>query len=108
MPQLIEARDRGATFFTTALLHRPFVETYRLHRADRRQEAVDLFATLLPYLAFKHQHLDVALHLIKRYAVERSVFTTNRVREPVLPFDGMHERHAAEVIAEVLEIEKSL
>ena len=108
MPQLIEDLERGAHFMTTTLVNKPFVQVYKLHKAGRRFEAVALFNTLLPYLAFKHQHIDIALPLVKRYAVARGIFQTARVRPSGLAFDAVHERHARELIVGMMEIENQI
>jgi 4-hydroxy-tetrahydrodipicolinate synthase len=108
IPQLIEALDRGVHFVTTTAINKPFIHIFNLHRAGKRQEAIELFDQLLPYLAFTHQHIDISIHFLKRYCKRRGLFSTIRTRQPILPFDSYHERCAAELIERVINIEDSL
>jgi len=108
LPQLIEALDRGTQFLTTTAINKPFVHIFRLHREGDREAAVRLFNSILPYMAFAHQHLDVSIHFLKRYCRRRGLFATANVREPVLPFDRYHERCSAELIEQVIAIEDEL
>lgn len=108
LPQLIEALDRGTQFLTTTAINKPFVHIFRLHRSGRREDAVQLFNSILPYMAFAHQHLDVSIHFLKRYCYRRGLFSTVNVRQPILPFDRYHERCSSELIDEVIAIEDGL
>ncbi|MBM3935344.1 MAG: hypothetical protein FJ319_13810 [SAR202 cluster bacterium] len=108
LPQLIESLDRGAHFLTTASVNRPFVKVMQLHRASRRKEAIDLFNATLPFVAFKQQHLDISLNILKRYCVRRGIFKTAKCRDPILPFDAHHERLTQEVLDGIIALEDSL
>ena len=108
LPQLIEALDRGAHFLTTTAINKPFVRIFRLYRAGERAAAIDLFDSILPFLAFAHQHIDVSINFYKRYCKRRGLFATTRVRPPVLPFDRYHERITAEIVEQMIAIEDGL
>ena len=108
LPQLIEALDRGTHFLTTTAINKPFVHIFRLHRAGKRAKAIELFYSILPFLAFAHQHIDVSIHFYKRYCKRRGLFRTVLVREPILPFDSHHERHAVEIIERIIAVEDRL
>src|SRR5690606_37136532 len=45
--QMIEGLDRGIHAFMPTALHAIYVRIYRLHRSDRRDEALALFERLL-------------------------------------------------------------
>jgi len=79
-----------------------------LYASGRRTEARNLFEQVLPVLAFSNQHLDISIHFFKRLLHAQGVYATARVREPILPFDAVHERVAAELIGRVMAIEGDL
>ena len=70
-----------------------------------RAEAQALFERLLPVLAFSNQHLDISIHFFKRLLHAQGIYRTPRVREPILRFDHVHERRAAELIEYVIALE---
>jgi len=96
--QMIEALDRGVNAFMPTVLHYVYVRVFNLHRAGRREEAKELFYELVPILAFSHQHLDISIHFNKKLVYKQGMFSTDRVREPILPFDEYHNRVAEELI----------
>ena len=96
--QMIEALDRGVNAFMPTILHDVYVKIFNLHYSGRREEAKEIFYELVPILAFSHQHLDISIHFNKRLVHELGIFSTDRVREPILPFDNFHESIAAELI----------
>lgn len=102
--QMIEALDRGVNAFMPTVLHHAYVKIYDLHRAGRREEAKELFYELVPILAFSHQHLDISIHFNKKLVCKQGIFSTDRVREPILPFDEYHNRIAEELITKALNI----
>jgi len=106
--QMIEALDRGVHAFMPTGMHRIYVRIYALYASGRRTEARNLFEKVLPVLAFSNQHLDVSIHFFKRLLHAQGVYATARVREPILPFDAVHERVAAELIGRVMAIEGDL
>jgi dihydrodipicolinate synthase/N-acetylneuraminate lyase len=96
--QMIEALDRGVNAFMPTVLHYVYVKIFNLHRAGRREEAKELFYELVPILAFSHQHLDISIHFNKKLVCRQGLFSTDKVREPILPFDEYHGRVAEELI----------
>ncbi len=108
IPQMIEALDRGVHAFNTTAIDKPFVHIYRLHRAGRRREAQDLFDRVTPYLAWSHQHIDISIQFLKRYCHRRGIFSTPKVRPPIMEYDAFHERCGEELLERVIAIEESL
>jgi 4-hydroxy-tetrahydrodipicolinate synthase len=96
--QMIEALDRGVNAFMPTVLHGTYGKIFNLHHSGKREEACKLFYELVPILAFSHQHLDISIHFNKRLVYEQGIFSTNKVRDPILPFDKYHERIAEELI----------
>jgi 4-hydroxy-tetrahydrodipicolinate synthase len=106
--QMIEALDRGVDAFMPTGMHRIYARIYDLYVSGKREEARELFENVLPVLAFSNQHLDISIHFFKRLLHAQGVYATARVREPILPFDAVHERVAAELIARVMALEAEL
>lgn len=106
--QMIEALDRGVHAFMPTGMHRIYTRIHELYCAARRDEARDLFERVLPVLAFSNQHLDISIHFFKRLLHAQGVYATARVRDPILPFDVVHERIAADLIERVMAIEAGL
>ena len=104
--QIIEALDRGVHAFMPTGMHELYTRIYDLHREGRRDEARLLFERLLPVLAFANQHLDISIHFFKRLLYVQGIFRTPRVRQPILPFDAIHEQHAARLIELAMELEQ--
>jgi 4-hydroxy-tetrahydrodipicolinate synthase len=102
--QIIEALDRGVHAFMPTGMHELYTRIYSLYRAGQREEARVLFEQLLPVLAFANQHLDISVHFFKRLLHRQGIYSTPRVRQPILPFDEVHERVAAELIRRVIEL----
>lgn len=102
--QIIEALDRGVHAFMPTGMHELYTRIYSLHRAGQREEARVLFEQLLPVLAFANQHLDISIHFFKRLLHRQGIYSTTRIRQPVLPFDEVHERVAEELIRRVIEL----
>lgn len=106
--QMIEAFDRGVHSIMPTGMHRVYTTIDRLYRAGEREQAQALFRRLLPVLAFSNQHLDISIHFFKRLLQREGIYTTARVREPILPFDAVHERVADELIALALRLTDEL
>lgn len=102
--QMIEGLDRGVHAFMPTGLHEIYTRIERLHRGGRRDEAVALFRRIAPLLGFSNQHLDISIHFFKRLLHRQGIFTTDRVREPITPFDSHHRRIADELIDDVLPL----
>jgi 4-hydroxy-tetrahydrodipicolinate synthase len=100
--QMIEALERGVHSFMPTGLHELYVRIDLLHRGGQHQEARYLFERLLPVLAFANQHLDFSIRFFKRLLWRQGLYATPRVREPLLPFDAVHERLADELIERAL------
>jgi dihydrodipicolinate synthase/N-acetylneuraminate lyase len=102
--QIIEALDRGVHAFMPTGMHELYTRIYSLYQSERRDEARALFERLLPVLAFANQHLDISVHFFKRLLHKQGIYATSRVREPILPFDPVHERVAEQLIARTMEL----
>lgn len=99
--QFIEALDRGVHAFMPTGLHEIYVKIFDLYKSGDREGAKDLFNRILPVVAFSNQNLDISIHFFKRLLHAQAIYATPRVREPILPFDGHHEKIAQEHISEV-------
>lgn len=96
--QMIEALDRGVHAFMPTGMHTIYTRIYALYAAGQRDDARELFNRLLPVLAFSNQHLDISIHFFKRLLHQQGIYATDRVREPILPFDAEHQKIADELI----------
>ena len=106
--QMIEALDRGVHAFMPTGMHAIYTRIFALYQNGDRAGAAELFQRVLPVLAFSNQHLDISIHFFKRLLHAEGLYDTPNVREPLLPFDGWHERIAQELIAHVLSLTASL
>lgn len=106
--QMIEALDRRVDAFMPTILHDVYNKIFQLHRIGKREEAKTVFEIFLPIISFSHQHLDISIHFNKRLVNRQGLFSTSRVREPILPFDQYHERIADELINRAIELSNSL
>lgn len=106
--QFIEALDRGVHAFMPTGMHEIYTSIYSLYQKGRRDEAIRLFEKIVPVLAFSNQHLDISIHFFKRLLYKQGVFSTPRVREPILPFDEYHKRIADNLIDKVQQITKEI
>jgi 4-hydroxy-tetrahydrodipicolinate synthase len=102
--QMIEGLDRGVHAFMPTGMHEIYCEIYRLYASGDRPGAVGLFRKLLPVLAFSNQHLDISIRFFKRLLWREGIYETARVREPLLPFDEIHEKVADELIEYVMKL----
>lgn len=96
--QMIEALDRGVHTFMSTIMHKQYKMIYDHHQSGNRNLAKDLFQRIVPILAFSHQHLDISIHFNKRFYYRQGIFKTDRVRDPILPFDQYHKKVADELI----------
>ncbi len=106
--QMIEGLDRGVHAFMPTGMHRIYTRIYALYADGCRDEACALFNKVAPVLAFSNQHLDISIHFFKRLLHAQGVYATPRVRDPILPFDAVHERQANEHIKRVMALEEEL
>lgn len=106
--QMIEGLKRGVHAFMPTGMHRIYVKIYNLYHSGEHEEAENLFCRILPVLAFSNQHLDISIHFFKRLLFRQGIYPTDRVRQPLLPFDEIHRQTADGLIDRVIEIESGL
>jgi dihydrodipicolinate synthase/N-acetylneuraminate lyase len=106
--QMIEGLKRGVHAFMPTGMHYIYVNIYRFFEAGNHDEAEKLFLKLLPVLAFSNQHLDISIHFFKRLLYKQGIYPTFNVREPILPFDSLHQELADKLINKVIDIENDL
>jgi 4-hydroxy-tetrahydrodipicolinate synthase len=102
--QIIEALDRGVHAFMPTGMHELYARIHTLYQEGEREQARALFERLLPVLAFANQHLDISVHFFKRLLHKQGIYATSRVREPILPFDQVHQRIADRLIDRAIEL----
>ena len=78
--------------------------TISIYCGGRREQVRALFERLLPVLAFSYQHVDLSMRFFKRLLWRQGIYATPRVREPILPFDAVHDRLTDELIERVLAL----
>jgi 4-hydroxy-tetrahydrodipicolinate synthase len=103
--QMIEAMDRGVHAFMPTGMHPIYTRIFSLYQSGQREAAQTLFRRLLPVLAFSNQHLDISIHFFKRLLHRQGIYATPRVRDPILPFDDIHEKVSAELIEHVINLQ---
>lgn len=103
--QIIEALDRGVHAFMPTGMHAIYTRIHGLYVRGRRDDARALFNRLLPVLAFSNQHLDMSIHFFKRLLHRQGTYATDRVRQPIIPFDAHHARVADELIEYAIALE---
>ncbi len=103
--QMIEGLDRGLHAFMPTALHWTYSRIFKLYGLGKRAEARALFNKILPVLAFSNQHIDISIHFFKRLLHEQGIYPTSRVREPIMPFDAIHEKNAMELVNHAILVE---
>jgi len=68
----------------------------------------ELFRKILPVLAFSNQHLDISIHFFKRLLFRQGIYPTPNVREPILPFDKLHQEIADSHIELIMQLEEAI
>lgn len=106
--QMIEGLDRGVHAFMPTGMHWIYTQIYDLYRSGNREGAKKLFNEILPILAFSNQHLDISIHFFKRLLWRQGIYPTPKVRDPVLPFDHIHQKIADELIDHIIRLENNL
>lgn len=106
--QMIEGLQRGVHAFMPTGMHYIYTSIYNHYVNGNFVEAEKLFRRILPILAFSNQHLDISIHFFKRLLFRQDVYPTANVRQPILPFDHIHQEIADRHINQILEIEKNL
>jgi len=102
--QMIEAMERGVHAFMPTGMHEIYTAIYSFFNNGKVKEAQSLFEDLLPVLAFSNQHLDISIHFFKRLLYRQGIYSTPLVRQPILPFDEIHERIANNLIDRIMEM----
>jgi dihydrodipicolinate synthase/N-acetylneuraminate lyase len=106
--QMIEGLQRGVHAFMPTGMHFIYSAIYRLFISGDEKEAENLFQQILPVLAFSNQHLDISIHFFKRLLFKQGIYPTPNVREPILPFDKLHQQIADKHIAKIIQLENGL
>jgi len=106
--QMIEGLKRGVHAFMPTGMHWIYPEIYRLWTSGQMQEANLLFQQILPVLAFSNQHVDISIHFFKRLLYRQGIYSTANVRQPILPFDEVHEEIADQLIDTVMSLEQEI
>ncbi len=106
--QMIEGLKRGVHAFMPTGMHYIYTTIYRLFESGNQQEAENLFQSILPILAFSNQHLDISIHFFKRLLFKQGIYPTNLSRNPILPFDQLHQQIADKHIAKIIQLENGL
>lgn len=102
--QMLEGLQRGIHAFMPTAMHQIYCEIYRRYQAGDAENARALFNKVLPVLAFSNQHLDISVHFFKRLLWRQGIYATPRVRQPILPFDDIHQREADRLLEYVLPL----
>ncbi|MCG3210340.1 MAG: 4-hydroxy-tetrahydrodipicolinate synthase [Anaerolineae bacterium] len=102
--QMLEGLARGVHAFMPTGMHHIYTAIFNRYQAGQTEAARDLFYELLPVLAFANQHLDISIHFFKRLLWRQGIYATPRVREPILPFDAIHQQEADRLIERVMHL----
>lgn len=106
--QMIEGLTRGVHAFMPTGMHWIYCKIYKLWKEGKESEATKLFQQILPVLAFSNQHLDISIHFFKRLLYRQGIYPTEKVRDPILPFDRVHQQIADQLIDRVIGIENDI
>lgn len=106
--QMIEGLKRGVHAFMPTGMHWIYTEIFRLWTSGKEEEATLLFQQILPVLAFSNQHLDISIHFFKRLLNRQGIYPTARVRDPIVPFDWIHQQIADQLIQLIIGLENAI
>ena len=106
--QMMEGLNRGVHAFMPTGMHYIYTSIYRLFKEGQTEKADDLFRKILPVLAFSNQHLDISIHFFKRLLFRQGSYPTPIVREPILPFDKIHQEIADKYIDLIMYLENEI
>jgi len=106
--QLPEGLRRGVHAFMPTGMHWIYPKIFNDYRCGNVKESTALFHEILPVLAFSNQHLDISIRFFKRLLWRQGMYPTPDVREPLLPFDDIHEEMADQLIEKVVQIENRI
>jgi 4-hydroxy-tetrahydrodipicolinate synthase len=103
--QMIEGLQRGVHAFMPTGMHYIYTSIYKLYKEGQQEKAEEMFRQILPVLAFSNQHLDISIHFFKRLLFRQGIYPTPNVREPILPFDNLHQEIADKHIEQIMQLE---
>ncbi|MDX1284259.1 MAG: dihydrodipicolinate synthase family protein, partial [Draconibacterium sp.] len=106
--QMMEGLQRGVHAFMPTGMHNIYTSIYRLFKEGKINSAEVLFSKILPVLSFSNQHLDISVHFFKRLLYKQGIYNTPQVRQPILPFDELHQDIADKWIEKVILLENEL
>ncbi|MBW6480965.1 MAG: dihydrodipicolinate synthase family protein [Bacteroidales bacterium] len=106
--QMIEGLMRGVHAFMPTGMHWIYTEIYNLWEKGKKEKATLLFHKILPVLAFSNQHLDISIHFFKQLLNKQGIYATSNVREPILPFDFVHQQISEKLIDFIIQTENKL
>jgi dihydrodipicolinate synthase/N-acetylneuraminate lyase len=106
--QMIEGLQRGVHAFMPTGMHYIYTTIYRLFESGNQKEAENLFQSILPILAFSNQHLDISIQFFKRLLFKQGIYPTHLSRNPILPFDTLHQQIADKHIEKIIQLENGL
>jgi dihydrodipicolinate synthase/N-acetylneuraminate lyase len=103
--QMPEGLQRGVHAFMPTGMHWIYSKIFSSYHEGKTDAAVSLFNDILPVLAFSNQHLDISIHFFKRLLWKQGIYPTPNVREPIIPFDLIHQYIADALIEHIIKIE---
>lgn len=106
--QMPEGLQRGVHAFMPTGMHWIYTKIFTDYREGAIKKALALFNQILPVLSFSNQHLDISIHFFKRLLWKQGIYPTPHVREPILPFDQIHQEIADELIDQIIQIEHQI
>lgn len=90
--QMLESLDRGVDVIMPTAMTGLYRRVFDCWHRGERDEAREVFKSVLPVLAFTRQHIDVSIHFYKRLFHRLGIFRTTRTRRPAASYDAFHER----------------
>ncbi len=107
VPQFIEAMDRGVdAMIPESSMVRVYKRLFTVYEQGSREEAVSLFRSLLPVLAFTNQEVGNSIKFFKLLLVRKGIFASPSMRYPEPEWDDISYATAEELIELYLETEK--
>jgi len=73
--QMMEGLQRGIHAFMPTGMHLIYTTIYRLFEEGKIAEAEVLFKNIIPVLAFSNQHLDISIHFLSAYYIDKDSIT---------------------------------
>jgi 4-hydroxy-tetrahydrodipicolinate synthase len=103
--QMLESLDRGVDVIMPTAMTGLYRRVYDCWHRGERDEAREIFKSILPVLAFTRQHIDVSVHFYKRLFHRLGIFRTTRTRRPASGYDAFHERQGEWLLEHLETIE---